>query len=317
MEEQTSSSPSKNDNGDDAAVNANENENKKSKATPTIAFGAITKLKTLTNVTVTASKSNGNANENSSVSDEIAIQQARAIVADVAGSNANGVAGAVISKRDADNLSKWTERKAEKKIQSTGSKIHADNKEGAKVKVKLQLNNKPPMMMAMTKSGKPICLVCKRKFESMEKLKQHEELSALHKSNLVKIQNENPGFSYKDRAKERRFLYGDAGAMSASTKQEDEQMAQLQGNCPNLNKARTVLQTEVVRPEDSVGSANIGHQMLQKLGWKKGETLGRNKKDGEMNVKLKQDWETIETLASTTSTNTYGGGKNKYSRYHQ
>jgi len=117
--------------------------------------------------------------------------------------------------------------------------------------------------------------------------------------------NENANM-YKDRAKERRFLYGDAagGAMitSTSTEREDEQMAQLQANGPNLNKARMVLETEVVRPEDSVGAGNIGHQMLQKLGWRKGETLGRkNMQDDEMNVKLKQDWETIETLASTST----------------
>mmetsp|Transcript_26428 Transcript_26428/g.40924 ORF Transcript_26428/g.40924 Transcript_26428/m.40924 type:complete len:263 (+) Transcript_26428:935-1723(+) len=261
------------------AVPVVSSENKKGKTT--IAFGAITKLKTNANI----------------VTDEVAIQQARAIVANAAAASASAP---VISKKDADNLVKWTERQAEQ-----SGNIVNDAK---------STTIKPPVM-PVTKTGQPICLACKRKFVSMEKLKQHEELSALHKSNLAKLQHENANM-YKDRAKERRFLYGDV-AMSASTEREDEQMAQLQANGPNLNKARTVLETEVVRPEDSVGAGNIGHQMLQKLGWRKGETLGRkNKQDGEMNVKLKQDWETIETLAST-STSTYGGGKNKYSRYHQ
>uniref|UniRef100_A0A6U2LB80 G-patch domain-containing protein n=1 Tax=Leptocylindrus danicus TaxID=163516 RepID=A0A6U2LB80_9STRA len=264
------------------------------KGKTTIAFGAITKLKTNASV----------------VTDEAAIQQARAIVANAASASASASASAtvpVISKKDADNLVKWTERQAE---QSSNNATDA----------KLTTTTTQSIKQPVTKTGQPICLVCKRKFVSMEKLKQHEELSALHKSNLAKLQHENANM-YKDRAKERRFLYGDAagGAMntSTSTVREDEQMAQLQVNGPNLNKARTVLETEVVRPEDSVGAGNIGHQMLQKLGWRKGDTLGRkNKQDGEMNVKLKQDWETIETLAST-STSTYGGGKNKYSRYHQ
>ena len=36
----------------------------------------------------------------------------------------------------------------------------------------------------MTAKGKPVCMLCRRKFATVEKLKQHEELSDLHKQNL-------------------------------------------------------------------------------------------------------------------------------------
>mmetsp|Transcript_14934 Transcript_14934/g.16519 ORF Transcript_14934/g.16519 Transcript_14934/m.16519 type:complete len:126 (-) Transcript_14934:279-656(-) len=88
--------------------------------------------------------------------------------------------------------------------------------------------------------------------------------------------------------------------------------------------------TDIVRPEDNLGSSNIGNQMLQKLGWKAGNSLGNSGADAghgsadtdsheEASVQQQsksgnnnggtslqktvlKDWERIESLASQGQT---------------
>ena len=77
---------------------------------------------------------------------------------------------------------------------------------------------------------------------------------------------------------------------------------------PSLEKARTVTTTETVAPDANLGATNVGNKLLQKLGWKNGESLGRRPDENTGSgpslvgkehtlVKLKQDWERIENLS--------------------
>ncbi|KAL7563570.1 hypothetical protein ACA910_006461 [Epithemia clementina (nom. ined.)] len=50
-----------------------------------------------------------------------------------------------------------------------------------------ELPKKETMMIPRTKEGKPICCLCQRFFETVEKLRYHEQVSALHKENLKKL----------------------------------------------------------------------------------------------------------------------------------
>ena len=76
--------------------------------------------------------------------------------------------------------------------------------------------------LPMTTSNKPVCLLCRRKFASIEKLKKHEELSALHKENLEKKASEEAAkkakevetAEYRDRALERRIMHGPETSVS-------------------------------------------------------------------------------------------------------
>lgn len=151
-----------------------------------------------------------------------------------------------------------------------------------------------------TKSGNPICIICRRKFENEEKLRQHEELSALHKHHLEKRRKmlaKSKDNDYRDRATERRKMYEpDSDTKCAIAPPADVSMLT---EAPSLTKARTVAATEDVAPSQMLGETNIGNKMLQKLGWK-GGSLGAGKTDG--NNKLKEDWERIETLAATKTT---------------
>ena len=174
-------------------------------------------------------------------------------------------------KQHTVNMEKWSER---------GKEIREGNQAPTK---------NPPT----TTKGQPVCLLCRRKFASVEKLKQHEELSALHKEKLEKEadakkeQEAKASTEYRDRALERRVMHGP----------ETSSLPAL----PRDLEAFAAREAEVVRPEDNLGASNIGNQMLQKLGWKCGASLGRGPGNGIQNVagELVKDWEKIETLAAS------------------
>jgi RNA-binding protein 5/10 len=177
-------------------------------------------------------------------------------------------------KQHAVNMEKWSER---------GKEI----REGSDAPTK-----DPPT----TTKGQPICLLCRRKFASVEKLKQHEELSALHKENLQKEkeadaekeQEAMASMEYRDRALERRIMHGpDTASLPALPRDLDAPAAR---------------EADVVRPEDNLGASNVGNQMLQKMGWKSGASLGRNAGSGVSSAEegqLVKDWEKIESLAAS------------------
>mmetsp|Transcript_20727 Transcript_20727/g.31101 ORF Transcript_20727/g.31101 Transcript_20727/m.31101 type:complete len:368 (-) Transcript_20727:224-1327(-) len=191
------------------------------------------------------------------------------------------------------NIEKWIQRAGEAKVDDICTAI--DSSCAASTgKVK------------MTKAGKPICFICKRKFLNLEKLKQHEQLSALHKENLAKKKkleelSNSKAPEYRDRAKERRFMYeADSNVAAPAIDPSIVEMG------PSLDRARVVTTTEKVAPDQSLGESNVGNQLLQKLGWKSGGSLGRRgeEKDlefragsADMKDKLKQDWERIEQLS--------------------
>lgn len=180
--------------------------------------------------------------------------------------------------------------------------------------------------VAKTAKGKPICLLCKRKFPTIEKLRLHEEKSALHKENLEKqkkmqedeeqkaksVATSGPG--YVDRAQQRRDMYGPEHVLPPPPVMPDT-------SGPISVTDET---SEIAVPATNLmgDSSNIGHQMLQKLGWKSDKGLGRaagaSEGGGEgkgaiaggnnreklrqdqqkQQAALAQDWERIECLAS-------------------
>mmetsp|Transcript_3082 Transcript_3082/g.6767 ORF Transcript_3082/g.6767 Transcript_3082/m.6767 type:complete len:511 (+) Transcript_3082:584-2116(+) len=209
-------------------------------------------------------------------------------------------------KKHANDMNKWSER--EKEMRDEGK---SEPQPPASKKVKT------------TVSGQPICVLCRRKFANLEKLQHHENLSALHKENLAKkaaadaaaatakdSPPKEPEMSYRDRSKERRNMYGSHAAPEFS--HAEALLAHSLGSSSSDKK-----HTEVIRPEETLNDTNVGNQLLQKLGWKSGEVLGRvtnqyaagngglvTKKD-DVASNLKSDWERIESLAQR------GGGSGR------
>jgi len=217
-----------------------------------------------------------------------------------------------LHKKHEKDMDKWSERVKELHNDETTNVQSAENTDAS-----------APRKIKTTASGQPICLLCRRKFASVEKLEQHEKLSALHKENLAKktaagaaeksSKQKEAEALYRDRSKERRMMHGDLASFHSSGPSSRAEAILAQADGSRASTTAVVKTTEIIRPEDdTLGDTNVGNKLLQKLGWKSGDTLGR-KEDGEKDTKpkgdkdaassLKSDWERIESLAQG------GGGR--------
>jgi hypothetical protein len=214
-----------------------------------------------------------------------------------------------VQKEQAANIEKWTEKKAELKAEietETAAEKAEPFAAVSDTSPSLPTNDRfiPEPVVApkirKTAMGEPICVLCKRKFPTAEKLRLHERVSDLHRQNLEKFEANNAkrkevpqSSDYQDRAQKRRALHGPETAK------------------PALSAAKVGLK-EAPSGSDSLGSDNIGNQMLHKLGWESGASLGRKSGDasdsgtnGRVNQShdesLRKDWEKIESLAKKSS----------------
>ncbi|XP_023940767.2 RNA-binding protein 5-A [Bicyclus anynana] len=110
--------------------------------------------------------------------------------------------------------------------------------------------------------SKLTCLICKRKFPSVDVLSKHKTLSDLHKQNLAEFRKRNelmpPTNGYRDRAAERRMKFGE----------DDPPPTRKRYDPPEVHAP------VVSAPPPSVVDT-IGGKMLQKMGWSQGRGLGK------------------------------------------
>ncbi|XP_061584544.1 RNA-binding protein 5-like [Cololabis saira] len=126
----------------------------------------------------------------------------------------------------------------------------------------------------MTDWKRMVCLLCRRQFPTKEALLRHQQLSDLHKQNLVihrqsrlseaeleELERNETELKYRDRAAERREKYGIPEPPAAKKKF-------CQPPTPVVNYEQPT--------KDGLTSDNIGNKMLQAMGWKEGKGLGRH-----------------------------------------
>lgn len=190
-----------------------------------------------------------------------------------------------VHKKHAKDLDVWSNRIKEMKGETASSQTSSNENPTTTTTTPVKT----------TASGQPICTVCRRKFANIDKLRQHEQLSALHKENLAKKAAADTAkaavaeTTYRDRTKERQLLYS-----SSST--DGKHVDRLLASVTNPNTTTTI-----IRPEETLGDDNVGNQMMQKMGWKSGNSLGPGgEKVESANAAadgLKSEWERIESLA--------------------
>jgi len=133
--------------------------------------------------------------------------------------------------------------------------------------------------LKLTDWDKLACLLCKRQFQSKEKLNKHNTLSDLHKQNIIEWRKQNTGeggqgrsqegnsFQYRDRAKERRNKFGDDDKPVPNKFKEKYLKA--------LDEVTVTGGGGEASSVPKIGEDNVGNRMLQKMGWKDGLGLGK------------------------------------------
>jgi len=189
-----------------------------------------------------------------------------------------------VQKEQVANIEKWTEKQAE--LKSFSALPMPVSAAAAIEEIK------------RTVKGEPICVLCKRKFLTIEKLRLHENMSELHKSNLAKralLGREKRKVEdtasaekqqYNDRAEKRRHLHGPDG--------------------PTSSVASFAPSGVVSRPPapEVLDENNVGNKLLQKMGWQAGANLGKKGADDgsdKSSREIRKDWDRIEAMASNGS----------------
>jgi RNA recognition motif-containing protein len=176
--------------------------------------------------------------------------------ADIAASNTT------TKKVTSSHLQFWSNRHAE--LHGLGPKNASEDQSHSKVSV-----DGPPSQ-SYADPTRHCCYLCLRQFNSVAEVNKHERLSELHRTNLqdeelVKkaqaklqkhgIQPQQAGVEYRDRAKERRKIYG-------VVNKKGEQV----GNGPKASKAPS--------DDEDVPVQSKGASLLSKMGYTVGQGLG-------------------------------------------
>jgi hypothetical protein len=251
------------------------------------------------------------------------------------------------------NIGKWNEQQAELK-QQQGVVDPNPSVQGSTLPL-------APSKIKTTIKGEPICLVCKKKFPNLAKLRLHEKGSELHKKNLLKLE---------ETRKQKKLSAAAASAASAATAgtkrklgeaatailaidhsaststataatttatttstststtmstamaiattvytDRAERRRQLHG--ADLGGPQSLLRFEPLipaTPQQSLGQTpprtdllddetNVGHQMLQKMGYttnqqqKEKPNSSRISSSSATNKHLRKEWDRIEAMA--------------------
>jgi RNA-binding protein 5/10 len=235
-----------------------------------------------------------------------------------------------VRKKHAMDIEKWTARTQELKASDTALAIAKKNATATTTTA-----NQPPTAVGSaasddavprTPNGEPICLLCRRKFPTLEKLKYHVDVSQLHKDNLAKQASQSestnapptassdshpppqtvappkstePATSteYVDRAQQRRNLYGpELGTLAFAAPSSLPPPTEVPGG---QAPAATLLAPSASN-HDPLGASSVGHQMLQKLGWTGGTALPGSKgarseaeqrRQEQMHANLQREWD--------------------------
>eukprot|EP00742_Colponemidia_sp_Colp-10_P006093 GILJ01006520.1.p1 GENE.GILJ01006520.1~~GILJ01006520.1.p1 ORF type:complete len:664 (-),score=119.09 GILJ01006520.1:112-2103(-) len=128
------------------------------------------------------------------------------------------------------------------------------------------------------KTGEAVCFICQRKFPSYDLLRKHEQMSDLHKSNVARMQKEESDKAaakaaaaepeYRDRARERRQMYG-----QPNKPEEDDGS----GRRPRVPPQTTLVNQFKSSAQEPIAEDNKGSKMLKGMGWTEGEGLGKDR----------------------------------------
>ncbi|XP_067012533.2 RNA-binding protein 5 [Anabrus simplex] len=167
------------------------------------------------------------------------------------------------------------------------------------------------------------CLLCKRQFPSKESLMRHQQLSDLHKQNLDNWYRsrgldpsdpEQRNNKYRDRARERRLKFGVPNDPNPNPLKEKYLKAR--------EEAASISYEEPTKA--GIGTDNVGNKLLQKMGWKEGQGLGKANQGRTQCIQTAPRVSTAGLGAAGSSTAPVSGvnykdcvKKRLFARYHE
>lgn len=206
-----------------------------------------------------------------------------------------------IDQKVSADIAKWGERKGElleseeaqvddpeekkRAKKSSAGDVHIINAPMPPVSVTASAPRDTSVLSTASACGTK-CLLCRRQFASPELLHRHERESKLHAENLAKAAKAkasappSSGQSYRDRASERRAIYGQSAVpddvvegsngrrrRSGSTELSYPVTAAAGASGSSLDSAPVAV---------SQDAANPGNQLLRRMGWNEGKGLGKD-----------------------------------------
>ncbi|KAG7376991.1 hypothetical protein PHYPSEUDO_012346 [Phytophthora pseudosyringae] len=193
-----------------------------------------------------------------------------------------------LKRKSADDIAKWSRRQVESKSQHAGGSnaapahqehIGCSAQEAPTTNHGTAQSNDASQQKSVGSISSidaltnipqevPICLLCRRKFGSLEMLRKHEKLSKLHLANLAKAKENKQHIAAQYREHEKE-MERDA------KKQRQEERA------PSTSAAASNNHWSAPTPAPSNGGpepleSGIGGKMLKMMGWKSGEGLGKH-----------------------------------------
>nr|CDI53514.1 related to RNA binding motif protein [Melanopsichium pennsylvanicum 4] len=179
------------------------------------------------------------------------------------------------------------------------------------------------------------CLLCQRKFKSVDTLDRHQAESQLHKHNLANPKTCTEGvirklethrdtcctpknaeqniaaphiagtttaaLTYRDRASERRAVFGANTCVKFSNIGNAQRV--FEGPKPTNVLSNTVEEAPQSAPEKPIDSHNIGSKLLAMMGWTQGQGLGLNGQ-GSSNIVQTKIYKPRAGLGSSAPTET-------------
>jgi hypothetical protein len=220
--------------------------------------------------------------------------KSKAATKDTSGSAGSEGSSTVINKKVSDNIAKWGERQGEllpesdegsRDTKSPAASVCSDGGSAQSFAATVDPSSIPagttPAPATSFASGTK-CLLCRRQFTSVEQLQRHERESQLHAENVAKAAKAKSsaplagsGQAYRDRASERRGLYGQSATPEdAAWSGGRKRGADVLDRAPGPPPGPVASETGPVAVADDV--ANPGNQLLRRMGWNDGKGLGKD-----------------------------------------
>lgn len=201
-------------------------------------------------------------------------------------------------KEEIQHIKKWNNLSRNSRDNSLARTVASMDSNDKSMQDFLQMAEQASQAIAKTlqvqplTDSRPICILCKRKFASLDQLRRHEQQSELHKTNLAKkkadesaalTSQQQETLKYQDRAQKRRLLHGDLSVAPPAKR---------------IEQSRQLERTDVIDPEAALGQHNVGNQLFHKMLSRSSKPLPKDTPTGLCET-IKADWRRIENMSNT------------------